>query len=142
VRADTLEELAAAAGIDPAGLTATVERFNRFAAEGVDHDFGRGTNAMGRGFGDDRLPNPNLADLGMPPFWAIPIRLAGGGSYSLGIAINGDGQAVTRAGKPVAGLYATGNSAARPEVMRHHTGTTDARNIVWAFNAATHAARR
>jgi hypothetical protein len=140
--ADTLADLARAVGIDPAGLVATVERFNRFAEEGVDRDFGRGRVAMGRGFGDERWPNPNLSDLSEPPFWAIRIRLAGGGSYSLGIAINGDGQAVTRSGEPVPGLYATGNSAARSEVMRHHTGTTDSRNIVWAFNAATHAAGR
>jgi 3-oxosteroid 1-dehydrogenase len=140
VRAENLRELADLAGIDPDGLSATVERFNGFVAAGVDQDFGRGRLAMGRGFGDSDQGNPNLAEISEPPFWAIDIRLAGGGNYSLGIAIDGNGQAVTRSGEPVPGLYATGNSAVRAEVMRHHTGVTDSCNIVWAFNAATHAA--
>jgi 3-oxosteroid 1-dehydrogenase len=138
--AETLAELAQRAGIDAEGLVATVKRFNGFATEGIDHDFGRGRIAMGRRFGDESLVNPNLSPLSEPPFWAIPLRLAGGGNYSLGVAIDGNGQAVTRHRTPVPGLYVTGNSAARMEVMRHHTGTTDSRTIVWAFNAASHAA--
>ena len=39
--ADTLEELARIAGIDAAGLLATVERYNGFVADGADPDFGR-----------------------------------------------------------------------------------------------------
>ena len=37
---DTLEAVAEAAGVDPAGLVATVERWNEMVAAGVDEDFG------------------------------------------------------------------------------------------------------
>jgi 3-oxosteroid 1-dehydrogenase len=43
---NTLEGLAPACGIDPAGLAATVARFNRFAESGVDEDYGRGNSAF------------------------------------------------------------------------------------------------
>lgn len=40
-QADTIEELAEKLRVDPAGLTATVERYNELAAKGVDEDFGK-----------------------------------------------------------------------------------------------------
>ena len=40
-RADTLEELAAQIGVDPAGLVATVEAFNKEITEGAPDPFGR-----------------------------------------------------------------------------------------------------
>ncbi|MEO7130798.1 MAG: FAD-dependent oxidoreductase [Dermatophilaceae bacterium] len=40
-RADSLEDLAEAAGIDPQGLVETVERYNGHVAAGEDPDFGR-----------------------------------------------------------------------------------------------------
>ena len=51
VKADSIRELAEAVGLDPDALEATVERFNSFAAEGVDPDFHRhehGLMAPGR----------------------------------------------------------------------------------------------
>lgn len=40
-KGETLEEAAELAGVDAAGLAATIERYNGFVAEGVDEDFGR-----------------------------------------------------------------------------------------------------
>ena len=40
-QADTLEEVAALAGMDPDVLKETVERYNSFVENGVDEDFGR-----------------------------------------------------------------------------------------------------
>lgn len=54
--ADTVAELAEVAGIDPAGLVATVERYNAIVAEGVDPDLGR-----------EFLPAP----IAQPPFYAL-----------------------------------------------------------------------
>ena len=48
-RGRTLEELAPKCGIDPRGLVATVEEFNRHARKGRDPEFGRGTTPFNRG---------------------------------------------------------------------------------------------
>ena len=42
LQADTLEELAEKAGIDPAGLVAEVAHFNAMVRKGHDDDFNRG----------------------------------------------------------------------------------------------------
>ncbi len=48
-KADSLEAIARACSIDPAGLAQTVARFNVFTAErGVDEDFHRGESAYNR----------------------------------------------------------------------------------------------
>ena len=63
-RARTIEELAAACGIDPRGLAATVAEYNRHARRGEDPAFGRGTTPFNRGSGDpDHKPNPCVAPI-------------------------------------------------------------------------------
>ena len=53
---------------------ATVERFNAMAERGRDDDFGRGESAYDRYYGDPRnRPNPCLAPLVKPPFYAVRI---------------------------------------------------------------------
>ena len=74
VRADDLAGLAREVGVDAAGLVKTVTRFNEFAAAGRDEEFGRGDSAYDRYYGDPRCrPNPNLAPLARPPFYAVKI---------------------------------------------------------------------
>lgn len=45
-QADTIEELATAAGIDPATLQATINRYNGFVETGKDTDFDRSVDYM------------------------------------------------------------------------------------------------
>jgi 3-oxosteroid 1-dehydrogenase len=72
IKAASLEELAQQLGIGAAGLKETVERFNQFAREGHDRDFGRGENAYDRYYGDPTVkPNPCLAPLTEAPFYAV-----------------------------------------------------------------------
>src|SRR3546814_16989338 len=54
LRAETLDELARKCAIDPARLTATVDRFNRFALAGRDDDFHRGASAYDRFRSEER----------------------------------------------------------------------------------------
>lgn len=61
-KAATLEDLARKCGIDPDGLSETVQRFNPEAAKGRDPWFGRGTTTFERFFGDH---NPFLGRLSM-----------------------------------------------------------------------------
>ena len=140
--ADDLKALAAQVGIDGAGLDDEVSRFNKYAAEGVDSDFGRGeVGFVNLAMGDPTYPNPNLGAIAEPPFWAIPLRLMGVGIYSMGLAIDGSGRVLTRGDEPVPGLYATGNAVAYTEMCGgYQGGFANARNITYAHNAAADAA--
>jgi 3-oxosteroid 1-dehydrogenase len=116
-RADTVAELAAQAGIDPAGLAKTVTRFAKFAQAGHDADFRRGESAYDRYYGDPRVrPNPNLAPLATPPFYAV--RIVPGDLGTKGGLVTDERARVLRPdGSRVPGLYAAGNASAA--VMGH-----------------------
>ena len=73
-RGKTLAKLARRCGIDPAGLEQTVKEFNSHARVGEDPAFGRGTTAFNRASGDpEHGPNPSLAPIEKPPFYAIKV---------------------------------------------------------------------
>jgi 3-oxosteroid 1-dehydrogenase len=109
---DTLEDLAGACGIDPAGLAETVARFNAFARKGVDEDFGRGASEYNRYYGDPaNKPNPNLGTIEKPPFYAVAIYPGDVGTCG-GLVTDEHARVLREDGRPIAGLYATGNTAA------------------------------
>ncbi|MER5669618.1 FAD-dependent oxidoreductase [Pseudonocardia alni] len=111
-RADDLESLARAAGIDPAGLTATVTEFNRHARTGTDPLFGRGASPQDRHLGDPAVtPNPCLAPVETPPFHAVAVH-AGVLGTAGGLATDRDGRVLTTDGTALEGLFAAGNCAA------------------------------
>jgi 3-oxosteroid 1-dehydrogenase len=110
--ADTLEKLAQKIGLDPQDLTSNIDRFNRFAEEGVDHDFQRGKSVFDQYWGDkDNKPNPNLGTIAKPPFYALPTFTGAIGTKG-GPKINTKGQVMHVSGKPIPGLYAAGNVTA------------------------------
>jgi 3-oxosteroid 1-dehydrogenase len=117
VQAPTIGDLAGQAGLDPAGLAATVTRFNEFAATGKDEDFHRGDSAYDRYYGDPRRrPNPNLAPLAKPPFYAIKIVPGDLGTKG-GLRTDERARVLRGDGTPIPGLYAAGNTSAA--VMGH-----------------------
>lgn len=137
IKANSLEELAGKCGIDLDGLKSTIERFNRFAKNGVDEDFGRGNSAYDNYYGDPRYENPNLGAIEKPPFYACKIYPGDLGTKG-GIVTNEHGQ-VLRDSKPITGLYATGNCTA--SVMGRvypGPGSTIGPTTVFGYIAANH----
>jgi len=116
VRADDLPGLAAAAGVDADGLVKSVARFNEFAAVGKDSDYGRGDSAYDRYYGDPRLPNPNLAALDRPPFYAVKVVPGDLGTKG-GLVTDARARVLRPDGTVIEGLYAAGNASAA--VMGH-----------------------
>ncbi len=139
--AATAAELAAKIGIDPQGLAGTIERHNRFAAEGSDADFGKGDTDLNRFNGDpDNRPNPCLAPIGAPlvamAVW--PADLA----CSAGLAASADGQVLGADDTPIPGLYVCGNDMGSIMAGTYPgPGTTLGPAMVFGYRAAMHAAR-
>ncbi|MCU0261256.1 MAG: FAD-dependent oxidoreductase [Ilumatobacteraceae bacterium] len=140
-RADTLAELAQAMGIDPDGLEATVERFNQMALTGVDVDFARGDQSFDRYAGDSSVtPNPCLAPLAEPPFYAVRLHPGDLGTCG-GLAVDEHARVIDRHGRPIPGLYAAGNTAASPlGGFYPGAGGTIGPNMTFGYIAACHAA--
>lgn len=141
--AETLGELAAKIGIDPAALETTVARFNTFAESGEDLDFGRGERPWSHWMCGDpnQKPNPNLGTLARGPFYAIELRrLGGSGIPAAGLLSDQHSRALDWHDAPIDGLYVAGNSAARMEtgaVMQ--SGISNARGMTHGWLAARHA---
>jgi FAD binding domain len=143
IEAPTIEALAAAIGVDPAALRATVAENNRCAETGVDEAFGRGSSELNRFNGDPvRAPNPCLGPIATPPFVALRVEPAAIGT-SIGLAADADGRVLGRDGAPIPGLYACGNDMA--SVMRGHypgPGITLGPALAFGYRVAMHAAGR
>jgi len=112
VKSGSIEQLATEIGIDPARLSATVERFNGFARAGVDGDFGRGNSAYDRYYSDPLVhPNPNLGPLEKGPFTAVKVVIGDLGTKG-GVVTDADGRALRADGSVIEGLYSAGNNSA------------------------------
>ena len=93
---DTIEAVAEAAGVDPAGLVATVERWNEIVAAGVDEDFGC----------------EQLAEIGTyedGPFFLVPYTMVINGTVG-GLKIDDASQVLREDGSTIEGLYAAGET--------------------------------
>lgn len=112
MRGDTLEALAAKAGIDAKGFAETVAQFNASAAQGQDAAFGKGSKAYNRYQGDAlHGPNPCVAPLKDGPFYAIKMVIGDLGTYA-GIVTDANARALDAEGRVIPGLYAAGNDMA------------------------------
>lgn len=140
-RADTISELGDKIGVPADHLAATVARFNTFARTGRDEDFGRGTSAYDRYYGDPRQhPNPNLGALENGPFYAARLVPGDLGTKG-GLVTDIDARVQRDDGTVIPGLYAAGNTSA--PVMGHTyagPGATIGPAIVFGYLAALHAA--
>lgn len=142
VTAATLPDLAVKLGIDAEALTATVKRFNSFAQDGSDPDFGRGMTEYQRNIGDPTVqPNPNLGPLSEAPYYAVRLYPGDIGA-SAGLVADAQARVLDGAGQPIAGLFVAGNDM--NSIMGGTypgPGITIGPALTFAYIAATQAAR-
>lgn len=141
-KAGTVADLAAAIGVPVERLTATVERFNLLARHGHDDDFAKGNSAYDRYYGDPAVrPNPCLAPLEQPPFYAVQVVPGDLGTCG-GLRADEHARVLREDGTPIAGLYATGNVAANAMGRCYPgAGATIGQASAFGHIAARHAAR-
>ena len=119
---DSLADISAQTGIDPAGLQDTVDRYNRFGENGFDEEFGK----------DPAF----LAPLKTPKYYVFRIINNFYGSIG-GIGINEEMEVIDEAHKTIPGLYAAGADACnhyggfRPTYNINLSGGT----LGWAINS-------
>lgn len=110
--ADTLAELASKVGLSAQGLVETIEEYNTHAANGEDPAFHRGSTSFNRYLADpDHKPNPCVAPILKPPFYALKIIMGDLGTFD-GLSTTVEGQVLDTTEQPIEGLYAVGNDRA------------------------------
>ena len=142
LHAPTIPALAQKMGVDPKAFSATVDRFNQYAREGKDLDFHRGESIYDQGYGDPAVkPNPSLAPIVKPPFYALPMYPGNIGSI-YGLKTNADAQLLDESGNIIPGLYAVG--ADQNSVMRGRYpggGCCIGPGMVFGYRAGMHLAK-
>ena len=143
VKGNTLAELAANAGIDPAGLEQTVRHYNTGAVRGEDPAFHRGSTSFNRYLADpEHRPNPCVAPVQTGPFYALKVVMGDLGTFD-GIQTSVVGEVLKRDGTAIDGLYAVGND--RASVMGGNypgAGITHGPNMTFGFITGNHIADR
>jgi fumarate reductase flavoprotein subunit len=115
-KADTLAGLAACIGIDAGTFRATVERYNANCALGWDRDF----------FKDPT----DMKTISAPPYYAAEIRPAVVMLTSAGLRIDQDARVLSRAGRPIAGLWAAGETCGNVLGARYVAGGNSITNAI------------
>ncbi len=140
-KGNTIEELAAACGLPADNLKATVEKFNRFARQGKDEEFGRGDSAYDRFLGDyTHGPNDTLGTVEEGPFYGIQIVPGDVGTYG-GVVCDSNARVLRPDRTAIEGLYATGTTTAGVMGRAYPgAGCSIGPSFTWGFVAAKHAA--
>ncbi|KQS00438.1 3-ketosteroid-delta-1-dehydrogenase [Williamsia sp. Leaf354] len=137
LKAGTLESLAEKMDVPADALVATAERFNGFARNGSDEDFGRGVSKYDHYYGDiTNKPNPSLGELTKAPYYAVKMFPGDLGTKG-GINTDVAGRALREDGSIIEGLYAAGNTSS--PVMGHTyagPGATIGPAMVFGYLAA------
>jgi succinate dehydrogenase/fumarate reductase flavoprotein subunit len=109
IEGPTIDALARAIGVEETALAATVKSYNAHAWQGLDPEFGRGMTIYQRHLGDaDCKPNPCVAPIEQPPFYALRIYPADLGT-AIGLQTDCHGRVLRNDGGVIGGLYACGN---------------------------------
>jgi 3-oxosteroid 1-dehydrogenase len=142
-RGDTIADLARQIDLPADELLRTIERFNRFAAKGLDPDFGRGQSAYNDCLGDPGYrPNAAIGPLDRAPYYATRVLPADVGTCG-GVITNEHAQVLDQHDRVIDGLYATGNTTATVMGRTYPgAGASIASSMVFGYVAARHAAGR
>ena len=119
---ETLEEAAAAAGINADNLKATVEKYNGFVAKGSDDDFGRNASYLTKAIGEG-------------PYYIIEQKPRFATTMG-GLVVNTSMQVLNEAGEPISGLYAAGENCGQVMGDDSPSGANNA----WALTSGKLAA--
>ena len=119
---ETLEEAAAAAGINADNLKATVEKYNGFVAKGSDDDFGRAATYLTKTIGEG-------------PYYIVEQKPRFATTMG-GLVINTSMQVLNEAGEPISGLYAAGENCGQVMGDDSPSGANNA----WALTSGKLAA--
>ena len=119
---ETLEEAAAAAGINADNLKATVEKYNGFVAKGSDDDFGRAATYLTKAIGEG-------------PYYIVEQKPRFAPTMG-GLVINTSMQVLNEAGEPISGLYAAGENCGQVMGDDSPSGANNA----WALTSGKLAA--
>lgn len=107
-KADTLEELAQAAGMEPELLVKSVERYNELKAKGVDEDFGKSADLM--------------EPVEEAPFYAIHCNMNTAGTFG-GPQTDLKAQVLDTEGNVIPGLYAAGEVSSGDLINKEYPGS-------------------
>ena len=142
-RGDTIGELARQIDVPAKGLMRTIQRFNEFAAKGLDPDFGRGQSAYNDCLGDPGYrPNASVGPVDRAPYYATQIYPADVGTCG-GVVTDAHAQVLDEHDQVINGLYATGNITAGVTGRTYPgAGASIAASMVFGYVAARHAAGR
>ncbi len=143
VTADDPRALAAEMGVDEAAFVEAFDTVNAAAEIGVDHEFGRGTSAYDRYYGDPTVtPNPNLRALQRTGLYAVKVVLSDLGTCG-GLRADDRARVLREDGTAIDGLYAIGNTAANAFGATYPgAGATIGQGLVYGYIAALAAAGR
>lgn len=142
-RAATLTDLAGEIKLPADELVRTVQRFNKFAAKGLDPDFGRGQSAYNDCLGDPGYrPNAAVGPLDRAPYYATRVLPADVGTCG-GVITDEHARVLDQQDRVIEGLYATGNTTATVMGRTYPgAGASIASSMVFGYVAARHAAGR
>ena len=118
---NTIEEAAKKAGLDPAKIKATVDRYNANVEKGNDPDFGR--NTLSSGFG-----KPGKLEKG--PFYIFPSVPVMIGTYC-GVKVNPKAEVIDVFGERIQGLWAAGELIGGVHGSAYMTGTAFSKGQVF-----------
>lgn len=138
-KADSIAELAEKLRMSADRLGRTLERFNDYARQGEDKDFGRGGNLHDQYYGDkNHAPNPCLGGIAKAPFYAVRIYPGDLGTKG-GLLTDEHARVLKDNGEVIEGLYAIGNSSSSVVGTRYPgAGTTLGPAMTFGYLAACH----